>query len=89
MVSKELKVEKANSQEYLQQELEKGIATVAEVDPSSRQDFASTETSAPSSAAQPPSSANRPPSSPPSPPIASSLLPAGPTIFHPIVTMQS
>jgi hypothetical protein len=82
MVSKELKVEKTNSQEYLQQEVEKGIATVAEVDPSSRQDFASIETFAPSSA-------TRPPSSPPSPPVTSSLLSAGPTIFHPIVTMQS
>jgi hypothetical protein len=74
MVSKELKVEKTNSQEYLQQEVEKGIATVAEVDPSSRQDFASIETFAPSSATRP---------------VTSSLLSAGPTIFHPIVTMQS
>ena len=36
-----------------------------------------------------PSAESSPPSSPPSPPVASFLLPPGPIIFHPNVTMQS
>ena len=44
----------------------------------------------PCSVAQPPPSAeSSPPSSPPSPTVASFLLPPGPIIFHPSVTMQS
>ena len=37
----------------------------------------------------PPSAESSPPSSPPSPTVASFLLPPGPIIFHPSVTMQS
>ena len=56
--------------------------------------LSSAESYAPSSAVVlPPCSAARPPpsaeSSPPSPPVASFLLPPGPIIFQPNVTMQS
>ena len=56
--------------------------------------ISSAESYAPSSAVVlPPCSAARPPpsaeSSPPSPPVASFLLPPGPIIFYPNVTMQS
>ena len=69
------------SQECLQEDEEEGIALVAEVHPSSRQDFASTETSAPASADQ---CQSLPPTLFP----ASSLLLARPTKFHPNVTME-
>ena len=42
-----------------------------------------------STAQLPPSTESSPPSSPPSPLVASFLLPHGPIIFHPKVTMQS
>ena len=42
-----------------------------------------------STARLPPSAESSPPSLPPSPHVASFLLPPGPIIFHPNVTMQS
>ena len=77
-----------------------GIApvAVAKLDPYSMQNSACIETFGPSSTdflslfsdARPLSSVeSSPPSSPPSPAVASFMLPPGPIIFHPNVTMQS
>jgi hypothetical protein len=51
------------SREFLQEEAMEQVAQVEEIDPYSRQDFASTETSTPSSVDRPPSSVAQPPSS--------------------------